>query len=114
VEYLLDRPELAASAALVMALLALGTAFSRTLRPMGDPVTERLTALSKGGVGDPTTVPPANRYAGAEQRDYSGDRGTVPTPPRSDVVRVGSLVAPAWRDLYAETCDRLGLRPLAG
>lgn len=103
-EFIDAHPE-APAALLVLGLLWVVLAFAAKVARMGDDtVSSRLDALAVPEIG---SVPPADRYARFEQRDYSGDRGPAPDEV-SSVLRFGNMVVPRWTDFYAELCDRLG------
>jgi hypothetical protein len=106
---LLDRPELALAAALVVALGWVTLAFWHRLGAMGDEVGARLDALAPATLHE---TPATDRYARFERRDYSSDRGAVPTGLPPATMRSGGFVVPRWSDFYAETAHRLG-DPLA-
>lgn len=108
---LVGRPELALAAGLTVGLCWVVLSFWLVLRDVGDDVGARLDALEPAGLDE---APPADRYARFERRDYSGDRGVVPTGLAPAVARWGGLVVPRWVDFYAETCSRLGLDPMEG
>lgn len=101
----LARPELAAAAALLVALCWVGLAYWLQWRSVGDEVGARLDALGSAlrPLGAPT-----DRYERRAERDYSGDRGVVPTGPPPATTRWGGVVVPRWTDFYAELVDRLG------
>jgi hypothetical protein len=94
---------------LVAAMLAAGVAvvFGR-VPVVGDQ-------FPKDGLhADPvSSVPAIDRYARFARRDYSSDRGSVPTGPPPAVDRFGGFVVPRWTDFYAELAARLG-DPLGG
>lgn len=108
---LLSRPELALGAALAVALAWLALAYWVRLSAARDEVGARLDAMAVPGV---VAVPAADRYARFADRDYSGDRGLVPTGPPPATSRWGTVVVPRWTDFYAETVRRLGVDPLGG
>lgn len=111
---LLSKPELATATALVVALMWLALAFWLRLRPVGDDLAGRLDELAEAGIGDVTRATPVDRYARFSSRDYSSDRGVVPTGPPPVTARWGALVVPRWTDFYAELVERLGTDPLGG
>lgn len=98
---LLDRPELALAAALVVTLAWLALFYWHRVRPVGDDVGARLDALQPTAL---TEVARTDRYARFERRDYSGDRGAVPAR------TVGPLPMPIMPNVFDTLCQELGLR----
>lgn len=109
--HLLERPELALGTALAIALAWLALAYwARLSAVRGDDVGARLDAMAVVEVAE---VHATDRYARFARRDYSGDRGLVPTGSPPATTRCGAMVVPRWTDFYAELADRLG-DPLGG
>lgn len=90
---LLRRPELALSAALIVALLWLALGYWLAFRDVGDDPGGALDALAVGAVSE---LAPADRYERFSRRDYSGDRGPCPQ------------ARPRFATLYDERVARLG------
>lgn len=98
---LLDRPELALAAALVVTLAWLALFYWHRVRPVGDDMGARLDALRPTALAEAAHT---DRYARFEHRDYSGDRGAVPTRP------VGPLPMPIMPNVFDTLCRELGIR----
>lgn len=86
---------------LLASLLGLGATYWHRLWLVGDELNVRLEALSPADLAE---VPPADRYARFEHRDYSSDRGGAP-----DEVSPGLIPVPLLPDVFGRLLRDMGL-----